>query len=177
MISDLTGQKFGRLTVLRKDSKPHPRHLVSWICLCDCGSECSILGTRMLRGFTKSCGCYRKQHSSELRKKNPIKSRHGHARAGRISPTYKSWYAMIQRCENPKNVRFARYGARGIVVCAAWSSFDQFLQDMGERPEGKTLDRINPDGNYEPANCRWATPKEQANNKSRKATSHEFHSI
>lgn len=88
--------------------------------------------------------------------------RHGHTNAGKMSPTYTSWLAMRQRCENPKNARYSRYGGRGIKVCAHWQSFDNFLADMGERPTGKTLDRFpNSDGDYERTNCRWATPSQQ----------------
>lgn len=77
------------------------------------------------------------------------------------TPIYRTWAQMIQRCENPKNPFYRRYGGRGIIVCERWHEFLNFLQDMGERPLGRTLDRINNDGNYEPGNCRWATPKEQ----------------
>jgi hypothetical protein len=82
-----------------------------------------------------------------------------------MSPTYGSWYAMKQRCSNPKNKRYIDYAGRGIMVCERWQIFTNFLEDMGERPEGMTLDRINVNGNYEPSNCRWADVQTQAQNK------------
>lgn len=91
---------------------------------------------------------------------------HGHNRAGNVvSRTYRSWNSMIARCTNPKNNRYEYYGARGITVCERWRVFANFLEDMGERPDSKTLDRINLHGNYEPGNCRWATDMEQAANR------------
>jgi hypothetical protein len=97
-----------------------------------------------------------------------INTRHGQARDGKRTPTYLSWQNMRQRCNNPNVPRWANYGGRGITVCARWNSFESFLADMGERPEGKTLDRVDNDGNYEPGNCRWATSAEQMGNRSKK---------
>lgn len=92
--------------------------------------------------------------------------KHGHILAGKKSPTYRSWECMKNRCMNPDHERWARYGGRGITVCVRWStSFLNFLADMGPRPKGMTLDRIDPNGNYEPKNCRWASDAQQRKNK------------
>lgn len=93
--------------------------------------------------------------------------KHGHKRERWTSPEYQSWSAMRSRCRNPNDTDYHRYGGRGIVVCERWSTFEPFLHDMGPRPEGKTLDRIDSNGNYEPGNCRWATHKEQRANQRR----------
>jgi hypothetical protein len=155
---DMTGQRFGRIvcaypTKTTKSGK-------HWHCICDCGGTVEVLRGNLLKGTTSSCGCM--QQESRIR--NGLKAKvHGHA-AARTS-TYTSWEAMRQRCNNPNSDWYHRYGGRGVMIHPRWNDFQNFLIDMGERPYNKTLDRINPNGHYEPSNCKWATPKEQANNK------------
>ncbi len=92
--------------------------------------------------------------------------KHGHSsRNSKLNPTYRSWQAMKERCQNPNNPRFKDWGGRGIKVCERWQDFVNFLEDMGEKPEGLTLDRVDNNGNYELGNCRWATWKEQIQNR------------
>lgn len=128
---------------------------IKWHCKCDCGADRLVLARSMLRGASKSCGCY----SRDVARENATK----HLRIN--TPEYSSWASMIQRCTNPNDAKWSQYGGRGISVCSAWMSFDGFFIDMGERPAGTTIDRINVNGNYEPGNCRWATPTIQSRNR------------
>ena len=163
-IKDITGQRFGRLVVIGLGSKPAGRTSAHWLCVCDCGGapKRSISASDLKRGKVNSCGCL-KSEIMKVEGRNRL-FKHGHAGSHCEKPvastrTYRSWIAMHKRCKDPENIYYA---GRGITVCARWSDFECFLADMGERPEGKTLDRINGDGNYETSNCRWATHKEQA---------------
>ncbi|QJD54791.1 hypothetical protein PssvBMR5_gp23 [Pseudomonas phage MR5] len=119
---------------------------------CVCGLERAVFFDNIRKGRTKSCGCLK------------AKSLNPRAINGSPSPTYVSWQSMRTRCLNPNSADYLHYGGRGITICATWDSFEQFLADMGERPVGKTLDRINVDGNYCLDNCRWASSVEQRHN-------------
>lgn len=153
-ILDLTGQRFGYLVVAYQfgvDKKGR----AEWRCKCDCGNICTVKSHNLRRGGTKSCGCYRRKNSAEMSRTHSMTR----------TPTYLTWVSMLQRCENPNATGYEYYGEIGIKVCEEWHSFENFIADMGERPKGRTLDRKNGFGHYEPGNCRWATKQEQAINK------------
>jgi hypothetical protein len=154
---DLTGYRRGRLVGLEKVAS-RPGETV-WRWRCDCGAEPEIAVRNVRQGKTRSCGCLL------IEKRGAASVRHGHTQGG-DSPTYRSWNAARSRCFNPKNNRYPLYGGRGIGMCEAWrSNFDAFLADMGERPAGKTLDRVDTNADYGPDNCKWSTPREQALNR------------
>lgn len=163
-----TGLVYGRLTVVRYAGKSdHSVPVCLWECRCECGNTIVTSAVCLGSGNTRSCGCL---------VKDTLTSRGTH----RQSKTrfYKQWLAMVNRCTNPNNSAYKRYGARGITVCQRWRTFENFVSDMGTRPDGKSLDRINNSMGYwcgkcaecsannQPANCRWATLIEQANNTS-----------
>jgi len=144
---DIAGNRFGRMVAIRDNGSSDGRR--TWLCRCDCGAEKTVLGSDLRRGSVKSCGC--------------LVVTHGRSR----SSTYKSWQMMHQRCGNPANDNYRRYGARGVTVCPRWDAFEAFLSDMGERPAGTSLDRRDSAGHYEPDNCRWATRRQQNINTTR----------
>jgi len=119
------------------------------------------LGANLVKGFTRSCGCLKLEQTVER------STKHGHAKRKKKDPTYQSWCSMLNRCRNTKTPKYKRYGGAGVTVDPEWYSYKKFLKDMGPRPIGTTLDRINPYGNYEKKNCRWATPIVQAFNQRR----------
>jgi hypothetical protein len=156
-LKNIKGKKFGRLTVISR-AENTAQGQAKWLCRCSCGKKAMVFGSALRNGHTQSCGCFRREVNI---KRSTI---HGHATNG-VSPTYHTWNGMISRCTNPKNKNFYLYGKRGITVCDRWFTFSNFLADMGVKPKRKSLDRINNNGNYCKKNCRWATFKEQANNK------------
>jgi hypothetical protein len=155
---ELIGQSFGRLTVCER-APNRPSGKSRWICLCECGVEIVIDSRNLRSGRSRSCGCIRIEKLAAMNGDGATHGMHG-------SPTYITWRSMIGRCETPSNASFENYGGRGIAVCRRWrESFPDFLADMGVRPEGKTLDRIDNERGYEPDNCRWATASEQMRNR------------
>lgn len=163
---DLTGQKYGRLTVVERAGKTvHGEH-AKWICQCECGSVTTVIGKNLRIGTTTSCGCVHKEHMSQVGRANRT---HGKSR----TRLYKVWCGMTGRCYDPSKPYYKWYGGRGIKVCDEWrndfQSFYDWAMANGYDPNALhgecTIDRIDSDGNYEPSNCRWVSMAEQSRNK------------
>lgn len=151
---DLTGQQFGRLTVLHEDGQT-TKSEIRWACRCECGGTKTVRAGHLKRGIVASCGCYRREWAVARM------TIHGLSK----TRAWQAWNHMRHRCLNPKDAAFADYGGRGISICPQWLIFENFHADMGQPPAGRSLDRIDVNGNYEPGNCRWATDFEQSQNR------------
>ena len=155
--NDLTGQVFGRLTVLSFACKDKNKNS-KWNCLCECGKSKIVWASALTRGLTKSCGCLLSEASRERRTT--------HGKSGGKDTTYNIWAGMIKRCSNPNAHNYNRYGGRGIKVCERWHDFAAFLEDMGPNPKGYSIERLDIDKGYEPDNCTWIPKGDQSRNKS-----------
>lgn len=155
--NNLVGRVFTRLKVISVDENRCTSKRTYYLCECECGKQSSVRSDGLVGGTTTSCGCYNRE----------IITKHGHATLSGvgISSTYKSWYGMVRRCTDETYNVYEQYGAKGVTVCDRWLNFKNFLSDMGERPDGHTIDRVDGTKGYSPDNCRWSTYKEQTANR------------
>lgn len=156
---DLSGQKFGRWTVIAFHAPAANKQAMFW-CQCECGMEKAVNSSSLRQGDSLSCGCYKKDKAPTVR------LTHGATRGGRNTTEYSIWRDMLSRCFNKNRRAFKHYGGRGITVCERWMKFENFFSDMGVRPSIEySLERVDNDGIYEPGNVKWGTRFEQVNNR------------
>lgn len=161
---DRAGQRYGRLVVVRRVEN-NRFGKSQWACVCDCGERTTVIGTLLGNGWTRSCGCLQRQVAAGTARAIHVRGIKTNLRHGRWgTPEYVSWSSMLTRCLNKSNHKYRSYGGRGITVCGRWLKFENFYADMGPRPPGTSIGRIDNDGPYAPGNCRWETLKVQRAN-------------
>jgi hypothetical protein len=157
---DLTGKRFNRWTVLSRAENHSKCGNAQWLCRCDCGKVKVVVARSLRNGNSRSCGCLIAETTKKRRTKHGQSGHH-------MSSTYRIWKGMLTRCRNPSATGYVDYGGRGITVCDRWLKFENFFEDMGERPEKMSIDRIDHNKGYSKENCRWATDQQQRLNMTR----------